>query len=95
MTESEFEVGLKSDGYNEIEKLSLEPRSGKGRHRHLFAIRGLILSGTFVVARKSDPVTYGPGDIFIVAEGELHDEWIGPDGAGVLVGRKFSKARGG
>ncbi|MBR0931763.1 hypothetical protein [Bradyrhizobium jicamae] len=95
MTESEFEAGLKADGYNEIEKLSLDPRPGKGRHRHLFAIRGLVLSGAFIVAQESEPVTYGPGQVFAVAEGELHDDWIGSEGAQILVGRKYSKSRGG
>ena len=91
MNASEFEAQLKADGYQEIESQELVPRPGKGRHRHHFAIRGLVLSGTFLVTQNGDPVTYGPGQIFAVAEGELHDESIGTDGARVLVGRKFSK----
>jgi quercetin dioxygenase-like cupin family protein len=90
MNESEFEAQLKADGYAEIETQTLEPRPGKGRHRHLFAIRGLVLSGTFIVTKDSEPVTHGPGQIFAVAEGQLHDESIGPDGARILVGRKYS-----
>jgi hypothetical protein len=93
MNESEFEAQLKADGYQEIELQELVPRPGKGRHRHHFAIRGLVLSGTFLVTQDSDPVTYGLGQTFSVAEGELHDESIGPKGARVLVGRKFSKAK--
>ena len=91
MNESDFEAKLKADGFTEIETQNLDPRPGKGRHRHLFAIRGLVLSGTFIVTQDSEPVTLGPGQIFAVAEGELHDESIGPEGARVLVGRKFSK----
>ena len=34
MTEVEFEATLKADGYTEIEVQTLEPRPGKGRHRH-------------------------------------------------------------
>jgi hypothetical protein len=93
MNESNFEAQLKADGYTEIETQNLDPRPGKGRHRHLFAIRGLVLSGTFIVTQDREPVTYGPGQIFGVAEGELHDESIGPEGARVMVGRKFSKAK--
>jgi hypothetical protein len=89
MNESEFEAQLKADGYTEIETQTLEPRPGKGRHRHLFAIRGLVLSGTFNVTIE-EPVAHGPGQIFAVAEGQLHDESIGADGARVLVGRKYS-----
>jgi quercetin dioxygenase-like cupin family protein len=68
----------------------LDPRPGKGRHRHLFTIRGLVLSGTFIVTQQGEPVTYGVGEAFCVAYGELHDEWIGPEGARVLFGRKFA-----
>jgi hypothetical protein len=81
MDQQEFETQLKADGFQEIELQELAPRSGKGRHRHHFAIRGLVLSGTFLVTQKIDPVAYGPGQIFAVDEGELHDESIGPDGA--------------
>jgi hypothetical protein len=48
------------------------------------------LSGTFLVTQQGDPVVYGPGQVFAVADGELHDESIGPDGARVVVGRKFA-----
>ncbi len=93
MNESDFEAGLKADGYTEIERQVLEPRSGKGRHRHHFAIRGLVLAETFVVTKDTAPVTFGAGEIFSVSLGELHDESIGPDGARVLVGRKFADAK--
>ena len=40
MNESEFEAQLKADGYTEIETQNLDPRPGKGRHRHLFGVPG-------------------------------------------------------
>jgi hypothetical protein len=89
MNESDFEAQLKADGYTEIERQDLAPRPGKGRHRHLFAIRGLVLSGTFIVTRDIDPVVHAPGQVFRRPRG-IADESIGPDGARVLVGRKFS-----
>jgi quercetin dioxygenase-like cupin family protein len=93
MNDSEFETQLKADGYQEIELQELAPRPGKGRHRHLFAVRGLVLSGTCLVTQTGDAVTYGPGQIFAVDDGELHDESVGPGGAHVLVGRKFVNAK--
>lgn len=90
MNESDFEAQLKADGFTEIETQSLEPRPGKGRHRHHFSIRGLVLSGTFMVTTDSEPVTHGVGQVFAVAEGQLHDESIGLEGARILVGRKYS-----
>ena len=92
MNQSDFEKKLREDGFTEVEFQQLAPRPGKGRHRHLFEIRGLVISGQFVVKQSGDPITYGPGQIFSVAEGELHDEWVEADGAHILVGRKFSDA---
>jgi quercetin dioxygenase-like cupin family protein len=91
--ESDFEAQLKADGFTEIETQSLEPRPGKGSHRHLFSIRGLVLSGTFVVTTDAEPVTHGAGQVFSVPEGQLHDESIGPEGARILVGRKYSTSK--
>jgi hypothetical protein len=93
MNENDFEKQLREDGFTEVEFQKLAPRPGKGRHRHHFAIRGLVISGAFVVRQDGDPVVYGPGQIFSVAEGELHDEWI-EEGAHVIVGRKFSEPAG-
>ena len=65
MNVSEFEAQLETDGYAEIEMLDLAPRPGRGRHRHLFAIRGLVLSGTFTVMlaqRISDPSRVGSAE---------------------------------
>ena len=81
MNGSDFEAQLTADGYTEIEMQNLDPRPDKWRHRHPFAIRGLVLSGTFIVTRESEPVTHGAGQVFAVDEGELHDESIGPEGA--------------
>ncbi len=92
MHEQDFEKLLRADGFAAIEHQSLDPRPGKGRHRHHFEIRGLVISGTFVVRQTDEPVVYRSGQIFSVAEGELHDEWIEAGGARVLVGRKHSRA---
>lgn len=93
MNEHDFEAQLRADGYTEFESQTLEARPGKGRHRHLFAIRGLVLSGTFNVMLDGKPTAYGPGQTFSVEEGQLHDESIGPEGARILVGRKFSRSQ--
>lgn len=91
MTEQEFEDQLRADGYLDIERQELASRPGKDKHRHVFAIRGLVISGSFIVAQMNEAVTYGPGEIFSVEHGALHDEWIGPEGATVIVGRKHTR----
>ena len=92
MNETDFEAKLRADGYMEIETQNLEPRPAKGEHGHPFAIRGLVLAGTFIVTQDNQQTTYEPGQVLAVAHGHPHDESLGAEGARVLVGRKFAKA---
>lgn len=89
MTPQAFEAALRQDGYLEIETKSLEPRPANGDHGHHFSVRGMVLAGAFIVEKDGVPRSYGPGDIFEVAEGCLHNEAVGPDGAQITVGRKY------
>ena len=90
MNEIEFEAKLGADGYTEIETQDLQPRPAKGQHGHPFSIRGLVLAGTFIVTQDSQRTIYKPGDVFAVDHEHPHDESIGPEGARVLVGRKYA-----
>jgi len=89
MDRQEFETRLKDDGYTEIEVKSLQPRPLNDEHGHSFAVRGLVLSGTFTIRRSDVAKTYRAGEVFSVAAGQDHSEEIGPDGAEVVVGRKY------
>jgi hypothetical protein len=89
MDQREFEAQLKADGYEEIELQELAPRAGKGRQT-LFRYPWLGPLVQILRDANSGPVAYGPGQIFAVDVGELHDESIGADGARVVVGRKFT-----
>lgn len=84
-----FEAGLKADGYKEIERKHYEPRPANGEHGHHFSVRGLILDGAFIVTKEGVPRTYRPGDIFEVAEGQMHFEEVGSEGVELVVGRKY------
>jgi hypothetical protein len=55
-------------------------------------IRGLVLAGSFVVTQDDKRTIYGPGQVFAVDHEHPHDESIGPEGARVLVGRKYASA---
>jgi quercetin dioxygenase-like cupin family protein len=89
MDQQTFETQLRADGYTEIEIKSYEPKPANGEHGHHFDVRGLVLDGAFIVIADNQPVTYRPGDIFTVPNGRLHCEEIGPEGARVLIGRRF------
>ena len=83
MNRQEFETKLKEDGYTEIEAKSLKPRPANEEHGHPYAVRGLVLSGAFTVTQRSVAKTYRAG------ADQDHSEQIGPDGAEVVVGRKY------
>jgi hypothetical protein len=59
-SEADFEVQLRAEGYTEVEIKEYAPRAGHGRHRHHFAVKGLVLSGAFIVQQGDDPVTFSP-----------------------------------
>lgn len=84
-----FEAKLREDGYSEIETKTLAPRPANGEHGHHFSVRGLVQAGTFIVTQEGEEKAYGAGDIFAVPEGRLHFEEVGPEGATILVGRKY------
>jgi hypothetical protein len=84
MNESEFEAQLKADVTLKSKcKISIRAL-GKTGWSSLAALLSIGLASR---------LRLGPGQIFAVADGELHDEWIGPEGANVLVGRKFAPDR--
>ena len=89
MQQAAFEAELKSGGYVEIETKAIEPRPVNTAHAHDYDIRGLVLDGIFIVAQDNKPVTYRAGDVFFVVAGTRHTEEIGPQGAKILVGRKY------
>ena len=62
MQQAEFEAELKSKGFTEIESKSLDPRPANTGHAHDYDIRGLVLSGIFIVNQGDKPVTYRAGD---------------------------------
>jgi quercetin dioxygenase-like cupin family protein len=89
MNRQQFEASLKEDGYTEIEVKALHPRPANDEHGHPFMVRGLVLSGTFTVRQSDITKTYQAGEVFSVAAGQDHSEEVGPEGAEVIVGRKY------
>ena len=89
MDQAEFEAQLDSGGYTHIETKALDPRPSNTEHAHDYAIRGLVLDGIFIVRQNGQPATYRAGEVFAVPAGKKHSEEIGPDGARILVGRKY------
>ena len=89
MDQAEFESGLKANGYTHIETKALDPRPTNTEHAHDYDIRGLVLDGIFIVRQNDQPIAYRAGQVFAVPAGRKHSEEIGPEGARVIVGRKY------
>jgi quercetin dioxygenase-like cupin family protein len=89
MHQNVFEVELRSGGYTQIEAKAIDPKPATVEHTHDYDVKGLVLEGLFIVCQDDQPVTYRSGDIFAVPAGKRHSEEVGPDGARILVGRKF------
>lgn len=89
MRANAFEAELKSGGYVEIETRSIDPRPANDTHAHHYDIKGLVLDGLFIVIVNGKPVPHRAGDVFAVPAGKTHAEEIGPQGARILVGKKY------
>lgn len=89
MDHTTFEAALSRSGFTQIETKVIEPKPVNSAHTHDYVVRGLVLDGIFIVTEGDKPTTYLPGDIFQVAQGQPHTESFGPQGAKVLVGRKY------
>jgi len=89
MDRNVFEAELASTGYTEIEKRALDPRPANSEHAHDYDIRGMVLDGVFIVRQGDQPVTYRSGEIFFVPAGRSHSEEVGPQGASIVVGKKY------
>lgn len=87
-----FEAALKSDGYNDIARRDGAPNGKAEPHTHPFAVRGLVLAGTFILTRNGAPETYRAGDTFAMEPGCVHFESFGPEGSQYILGRKHPVA---
>ena len=60
MDRQEFETQLQTD--TQIEAKTLQSRPANDQHGHAFAVRGLVLAGTFTVSQNGIPKTYRTGE---------------------------------
>ena len=67
----------------------VENRRLAAGHAHEYDIKGLVLDGVFIVYQDGNPATYRAGEVFAVPAGKSHTEEIGPNGARIVVGRKY------
>ena len=86
---NEFEQQLKRAGYREIASKTLEPRPPNSEHAHEFSVRGLVISGEFIITCDGVSQSYEAGKVFDVAAGQMHTEAVGPHGTCITTGRMY------
>ena len=87
MNASEFEAGLRRDGY-QVEKKTVPALTASKPHAHEFSVRALVLDGDVTLTYEGQSRTFKAGEVFEMAAGCVHTEQYGPNGATSLVGRK-------
>jgi len=94
MDATAFEAELKDQGFETVERKEGAPGFSTQPHAHPFDVRGLILSGEFILTTDGTPRSYRIGDTFALEAGCMHAERFGPEGSTYIVGRKHRAASG-
>ncbi len=87
MDRTEFEAGLRSDGYRVV-NTSVKPNLIVANHCHDFDARAFVLGGEITITRDNTPVTFRAGQCFDVPMGTMHAERVGREGVALLSGRR-------
>ena len=88
MDRTGFESDLRRDGFAEVFEGSMPADTRRPTHVHPWDVRGLVLTGVFLLGCEGDDRRYGPGEIFTLARDVPHTEGAGPDGTTYVVGRR-------
>jgi len=88
MNSIDFARELERGGYEHILERTMEPRPANAEHIHDFSVRGLVVTGEFIISRAGVPTSYKAGEVFEVPAGELHNEAVGPVGVTLVTGRR-------
>ena len=85
--EETFRSELERDGFTPV-NVEWEPNLVNDWHTHDFTARVMVLKGSVKIAREGSEIEYGPGDACEMGANVSHAEYVGPEGASLLVGRK-------
>jgi hypothetical protein len=84
-TEGDYRAGASRDGFLEPMSRSYTPDSDSPLHDHDTVVRGLVVSGTFVLRMANGDESFESGESFELASGTLHVESSSESGATVLL----------
>lgn len=83
--EADYRARASRDGFDEPERRTFAPGPVETLHTHDADVRGLVLSGSFVLHTADGPEVFGPGQGFELAAGTEHSESAEDHSAAVLI----------
>jgi quercetin dioxygenase-like cupin family protein len=87
MNQSEYEAGLKREGYG-VYFGGLKPNEANAEHSHDWHAKIMVIGGEITITRNGKADRFVAGDSCTVAPGELHAENVGPQGVAYIAGRR-------
>ena len=92
LTQESFLAGLQAAGFPTPVTLERDASYVLDVHTHPFEAWGLILEGEFIIEVDGVATSFAAGMSFRLPAGIAHREWVGPQGARYLAGRKEQAA---
>ena len=90
MTETIFRDQLARDGFTEVLVRDWAAGQQLAEHSHPFDARLLVLTGDMLLTRAGSAQRFSVGEQCEVLRGQPHAEHYGPQGAQLLVGRRYA-----
>lgn len=87
---SQFEAVRRAEGYDEVIERQWAANVQTGEHSHPFDASALMVQGELWLTVAGQTRHLGPGDRFELAQGVLHQERYGADGAVFWVARRHA-----
>ena len=88
MNAEQFLEMLIQEGYPDPVEVHQPPNGSLSEHSHPFAVKALVVEGSIEISIAGNTQSYEVGDIFELADQELHSESYGPHGVRYLASRK-------
>jgi len=88
MYTAQFLEMLSQEGYPHPVEVHQPPNGSLSEHSHPFAVKALVVEGSIEISTAEHTQSYEVGDIFELADQELHSESYGPHGVCYLASRK-------
>ncbi len=85
---TDFKTARLSEGFDEVAERVWPPNQVVPAHSHSFAVHALVTAGEMWLTIGDHTQHLAAGDEFRLAQGEVHAERYGADGATYLAARK-------